>query len=438
MHAPLPVPSADHGRVRPARRQFLRAGPLIAASLAAPALPAAAQSAAGPGERWCATWGTAPAGPAPAASVQNYTSQTLRLVVRTSIGGSRVRVRLSNEMGSTALRIGAASIALRASGAGVIQSTQRQLSFGGQSAITIPAGAPALSDPVDFALPAQADLAISLYLPGAAEATTIHNTALQTGYVSPAGDYTSTVAMPVSRSVSYWPFLTEVDVAAAVPALVALGDSLTDGVGSIGNTNRRWPDYLARRLQSALGAGGRIGVVNRGLSGNLMLSDYATALTAGRDTLERFDRDVLATCGVRYLSVFIGINDICYSPGSNPIPVADLIAGYRQLIARARAREIMVIGATLPPMEGFKYYTNAREAVRRAANDWIRGSGEFDAVTDVELALRDPDAPGRILPAYDSNDHLHPNDAGYQAIANAFPLAPFVSATTPPLEFSYR
>jgi len=191
-------------------------------------------------------------------------------------------------------------------------------------------------------------------------------------------------------------------------------------------------------MKSALGAGGRIGVVNRGLRGHLILSDYATALTAGRDTLERFDRDVLATCGVRYLSVFIGINDICYSPGSNPIPVADLIAGYRQLIARARAREIMVIGATLPPMEGFKYYTNAREAVRRAANDWIRGSGEFDAVTDVELALRDPDAPGRILPAYDSNDHLHPNDAGYQAIANAFPLAPFVSATTPPLEFSYR
>lgn len=437
MHAPLPVPSDNHGRPRPARRQFLRAGPLIAgAGLALSALPAAAQP--GAGERWCATWGTAPAGPPPANNILSSTSQTLRLVVRTSIGGARVRIRLSNEMGSAPLRIGAASIALRSSGAGVAQASLRPLSFGGQSAITIPAGAPALSDAVDLSVPAQADLVVSLYLPNAAQATTVHDLALQTGYLSPAGDYTSTVLMPVSRTLSFWPFLTEVDVAATAPELVALGDSLTDGARSSGNSNRRWPDYLARRLQSSLGAGGRIGVVNRGISGNLLLGDYATAPLAGRDTLERFDRDVLSTSGVRYLAVLIGINDICYSPSSNPIPVADLIAGYRQLIARAHAREITVIGATLPPMEGFVYYTAAREAVRRAANDWIRGSGEFDAVADVELALRDPANPYRILERYDSGDHLHPKDAGYEAMANAFPLAPFVSATTPPLEFSYR
>jgi lysophospholipase L1-like esterase len=360
--------------------------------------------------------------------MQSYTDQTLRLVVRASIGGNRVRIRVSNEMGSTPLRIGRASIALRTSGATI--ATPRPLTFGGLASITIPAGAPMLSDPVDLALPAQADLAVSLYLPGTAQASTIHNVALQTSYVSTSGDHTSSLILPVSRSIGYWPFLTEVDVAAPVPALVALGDSITDGARSTSNANRRWTDHLARRLQSALGAAGRIGVVNRGISANQLLSDYPTALLAGRDTLERFDRDVLSTAGVRYLVALIGINDISYSPGSNPIPVADLIAGWRQLIARAHAQDLTVIGATLPPFEGFVYYTPAREAVRRAANNWLRASGEFDALFDVEAALRDPANPTRILPAYDSGDHLHPNDAGYQAMANAMPLAPFLSAST--------
>ena len=435
MHEHLPVPPSGPA-ARPARRNFLRAGPLLAASLAVPALPARAQS--GAGERWSATWGAAPAGPPPSASTQSFTSQTLRLVVHTSIGGNRVRVRFSNEMGSTPLRIGAASIGVRSSSSAVLQSTLRTLSFGGQEAITIPAGAPALSDPVELAVPAQADLAISLYLPGTVQATTIHDMALTSSYLSPAGDYTSSVSMPVSRSITSWPFLTEVDVDGAASTLVAIGDSLTDGARSTGNVNRRWPDYLVRRLQASLGAGGRIGVVNRGISANLLLNDYATALIAGRDVLERFDRDVLATAGVRYLAVLIGINDISYSSGSNPIPAADLIAGYRQVIARAHAHGITVIGATLPPMEGFVYYTAAREAVRRAANSWIRYSGEFDAVADIEAALRDPNDPAHILPLYDSGDHLHPNDAGYQAMASAFPLAPFVAATTPPLDFLNR
>ena len=435
MHEHLPVPPSGPA-ARPARRNFLRAGPLLAAGLAAPALPARAQS--GAGERWSATWGAAPAGPPPSASTQSFTSQTLRLVVHTSIGGNRVRVRFSNEMGSTPLRIGAASIGVRSSSSAILQATLRTLSFGGQSAITIPAGAPALSGPVELAVPAQADLAISLYLPGTVQASTIHDMALTSSYLSPAGDYTSSVSMPVSRSITSWPFLTEVDVDGAASTLVAIGDSLTDGARSTGNVNRRWPDYLVRRLQASLGAGGRIGVVNRGISANLLLNDYATALIAGRDVLERFDRDVLATAGVRYLAVLIGINDISYSSGSNPIPAADLIAGYRQVIARAHAHGITVIGATLPPMEGFVYYTAAREAVRRAANSWIRFSGEFDAVADIEAALRDPNDPARILPLYDSGDHLHPNDAGYQAMANAFPLAPFVAATTPPLDFLNR
>ena len=417
---------AERRRAGPSRRQFLAAGPAIGAALSLPTLPARAQ--ASPSERWCATWGTAPAGPPPSGNVQSFSGQTLRLVARASIGGSRVRVRISNEMGSTPLRIGRASIGLRTSGASI--ATPRPLTFGGQEAMTIPAGAPVLSDPVDLAVPAQADLAVSLYLPGAVQATTIHDAAFQTNYISSAGDYTSTLSLPVARTISSWPFLTEIDIAAPVPAIVALGDSITDGARSTTNANRRWPDYLARRLQSALGAAGRIGVVNRGISANLLLNDYPSALLAGRDTLERFDRDVLATAGVRYLIALIGINDICYSSGSNPIPAADLIAGWRQLIARARARDIRVIGATLPPFEGFVYYTAAREAVRRSANNWLRASSEFDGLVDVESTLRDPANPGRILPAYDSGDRLHPNDAGYQAIANAVPLAPFVSSST--------
>ena len=410
------------------RRALLKSGPLLAASLAVPALPARAQS--GSPVRWCATWGAAPAGPPPSGSIQTYSGQTLRLIVRTSIGGNRVRIRVSNEMGSTPLRIGRASIALRSSGAAVNQASLRELRFGGAASVTIPARAPAISDPLDLVVPAQADLAISLYLASSAQGTTLHNAALQSGYVSPGGDYTSTISMPVSRSLSSWPFLTQVDVNAAAPCLVALGDSITDGQGSTMNANRRWPDYLARRLQASLGAAGRIGIVNRGISGNSMLTDYPNALLAGYAALERFDRDVLATSGVRFLVAFIGINDICYSSGSNPIPAAELIAGYRQLISRAQARDITIIGATLPPFEGFVYYTAARDGVRRAVNDWMRASGEFDALLDVEAALRDPGRPARVLPTFDSGDHLHPSDAGYQAIASAVPLAPFVSSGT--------
>lgn len=422
----------DASAAGPRRRAFLKAGPVLAASLAAnlaaPARPAHAQNSGA--VRWCATWGTAPAGPPPAASIQTFTNQTLRLIVHASIGGRRVRIRVSNEMGATPLRIGRASIALRSSGAAVQPASLRELRFGGVAAITIPAGAPALSDALELPLPNGADLAISLYLPGSVQATTLHNAALQTSYLSVAGDYSTAGALPVARTLGFWPFLTEVDVDAAAHCVVALGDSITDGQGSSANTNNRWPDHLARRLQGALGAAGNIGVVNRGISANLLLNDYSTALLAGHDTLERFDRDVLATAGLRYLIALIGINDICYSPGSNPIPAAELIAGYRQLIARAQAREVVIIGATLPPFEGFVYFTPAREAVRRAVNDWLRRSGEFDAVLDTDLALRNPASPTRMLPSYDSGDHLHPNNAGYLAIANAVPLAPFTTAST--------
>ena len=405
--------------VHPGRRRFLLSGPVLAGALAA---APAAMAQAWRGEGWTATWGCAPAGPPPAASTTTFNGQTIRLIVRASIGGNRLRVRLSNEMGSTPLTIGAAQIGLRASGSSVVAGSSHPLTFGGSTSVTIPSGAPALSDPVPLAIPPHADLAVSLYFPGSVPATTLHGLALQATYVSSAGNFTANPTMPVSGSTGNWPFLTEIDVDGAAPCIVAIGDSITDGVGSTSHLNRRWPDYLARRLQAELGAYGRIGVVNRGISGNQLLREEAGAPLAGRDVLERFDRDVLATAGVRAVVACIGINDICYSSGASLIKPAELIAGYRQIIARAHTHGVVAIGATLPPFTGFVYYNEAREAVRRAANDWMRGTGEFDLLLDWEAVLRDPEAPGRLRADYNSKDWLHPNDAGYEAMAGAVPL----------------
>ncbi len=405
------------------RRGFLQTGPLLAAALALPAaLPARAA------DRWTATWGAAPAGPPPAASTVRLSGQTLRLVVHASVGGSRARIRISNEMGGTPLNIGAARIALRSSGAVTVAGTDRQLLFGGRSSIAIAAGAAVLSDGVDFNVPPFSDLAVSLYLPGTSRLTTLHNAALQTSYISTAGNTSALQGLPVQRSIATWPFLTEVDVGgpyaglSALQSVVALGDSITDGQASTANANRRWPDMLARRLQLEGGVTGNIGVVNRGISANSLLKDYPEAMLAGQRALLRFDRDVAATSGVRWMVVLIGINDIVYSSGANPVPVDSLVNGHLRLVAKARARGIKAIGATLTPFEGHGYYTAARENVRRRFNDWLRSSGSHDAVVDFDLALRDPARITRLRAGFDSGDHMHPNNAGYQAMAQAVPL----------------
>ncbi|MGF6274508.1 lysophospholipase L1-like esterase [Massilia sp. UYP11] len=423
-----PTPSAshfkgDHGVDRN-RRRILLGAPVLAGALAAPIADVRAQ--AGQPERWSAGWGCAPAGPPPSASMLTFTDQTLRLIVRTSLGGDRVRIRLSNEMGDTALRLASAHVGLRAGGAVVTAGTSRQLTFAGRTAVVIPAGAPVLSDPVSLPVAPLADLAISLYFPGTVQASTIHNAAYQASYASTTGNFGAQASFPVQRAFASWPFLTEVDVDRVAPVLVAVGDSVTDGVGSTSNGNRRWPDFLARRIQVELGSN-RIGVVNRGIAANRLLADTPTTLLAGKDLLERFDRDVLSTAGVRGLAVLIGINDIVYSPSSAPIPVDDLIAGYLQLVARAHLHGIPVLGATLPPFLGFVYYTPAREAVRQAVNAWMRSALPFDLLADVDLALRDPDVPQRLRAAYDSGDRLHPNDVGYEALAATVPL-PALSA----------
>ena len=378
---------------------------------------------------WSTTWGTAPAGPPPAARLLAFTDQTLRLIVHTSNGGNRVRIRLSNEMGSTPLKIGSAHIGVRSSGAVLAPYSGRYLTFNGLRTITIAAGARAVSDAVELNVPALADLAVSVFLPGASAATTIHDNAFQTSYISTPGDFTSSPSMPVKTAIGSWPFLTGVDLDLAAPVIVAFGDSITDGLKSTPNANRRWPDYLAQRLQSR-GAAGRVGIVNRGISANQLLTTETGGLLAGRAGLERYERDVLSTPGVRAVIVLIGINDISYHSAS----AARLADGYRQLIARGRARGIKVYGATLLPFESSPYYTATREAIRQAVNSWIRTSGAFDGIVDFDATLRDPSRPVRLLPAYDSGDHLHPNDAGYQRMANAVPLSYVLKSLPGPAE----
>ena len=411
-------------------------GRLAGAAIAAVFVLSQPAAIAQPAGQWVATWGTAPAGSPLAAATQTFNDQTVRMIVHTSVGGSKVRVRISNELGAVPLRIGAARVALRDSASAIAPGTDRVLTFSGSAAIAIPPGAPMLSDPVALDVPAGADLAVSIHLPGETQATTSHGSAFQTSYVSAAGDFTAAPDLPIDRKITFWPFLTQVDVLARGPAeaIVAFGDSITDGAITTLDANRRWPDVLARRLRAAGHA--NVGIVNRGIGGNRLLRDPGVHPMFGRAALARFERDVLATTGVRHLVVLIGINDIGH-PGSDSAPPAeavaagDLIAGYRQLIARARAHGIKVVGATLTPFEGTvfpRYYSEPKEQVRVVVNAWIRNGKEFDGVIDFDLALRDPDRHARVLPAYDSGDHLHPNDAGMQAMAEAIPLGLFGGA----------
>lgn len=426
----------------------VRARSRLAPLLLAAALTLAAQlaSARGTEPRWVASWAAAPAGPPAPTEMFRFRQQTVRLIVHTSIGGSQLRIRLSNEHGSVPLRIGGAQIALRLAGADIVPGSSRALTFSGSPTVVIPAGAPALSDPVGLSVPPMSDVAVSLYLPGESLGTTVHGLAYQTSYLSVAGNFAEAPEFPIQQSMTSWPFLTELDVLASSldVAVVAVGDSITDGVATTVDANHRWPDFLARRLHArraardpdALHGQRAIGVANRGIGGNRLLRTLA-ASTVGPAGLVRFDRDVLATAGAEYLIVLLGINDIgfpgAFTPADETVTAEELIAGYRQLIARAHATRVMIFGGTLTPFEGSGppgFFTAAKEAVRQAVNHWMRSSGEFDAVIDFDLAIRDPAHPARMLPVFDSGDHLHPNDAGMQAMAAAIPLRLFSAQDT--------
>jgi lysophospholipase L1-like esterase len=298
------------------------------------------------------------------------------------------------------------------------------LTFGGDATGRILPGATIVSDAVDLSVPAVSDLVVDLYLPGelgtGPSPVTTHNGASQTNYLSPPGNHSGQAAMTVERTTGAWFLLARVEVAApaAAGAIVAFGDSITDGARSTADMNSRWPDHLARRL--AARPGRSMAVLNAGISGNQVLGDGA-----GVSALARFDRDVLMQTGVTHVIIMEGINDIGLAR-ANPSPTAaDLIAGHKQLIERARVRGLKVYGATLTPFEGAFYWTAEGEAKRQALNQWIRTSGAYDAVIDFDQVTRDPEAPTKFLPAYDSGDHLHPGDAGYRAMGEAVDLKLF-------------
>jgi len=351
-------------------------------------------------------------------------NQTVRQVVHVSIGGDRVRLVLSNAFGTAALAIGAAHVALRDRESAVVESSVKPVTFGGSATATILAGATLVSDPIDLTVPAVSDLMVDLYLPGelgtGPSPVTTHNGASQTNYLSAVGNHSGTAILPVERSAGAWFLLARVEVPApaGAKAVVAFGDSITDGARSTTDMNARWPDHLARRLAARQGPG--VAVLNAGISGNRVLGDGA-----GVSALARFDRDVLMQTGVTHVIVMEGINDIGIAR-ANPTPTAaDLIAGHTQLIERARARGLKVYGATLTPFEGAAYFTAEGEAKRQALNQWIRTGGAYDGVIDFDQVMRDPAAPAKFLPAYDSGDHLHPGDAGYKAMGEAVDLALF-------------
>lgn len=379
---------------------------------------------------WAATWTASPQaileaqGGLDPGVPGTLTDQTVRQILHVSVGGHALRIELSNAYGTAPLHIGEARIARTASGASIVQGSDRPLTFGGETQVTIPPGAPAISDPVELDIAALSDLTVSIYIPETTPTATFHWTGQQTGYLT-SGNCTSTVSLNAGSTFTARLFVSAVLVAnVAARSVAAFGDSITDGSSSSLDRNQRWPDLLAKRT-----APHRVGVVNAGISGNQLLLDGM-----GDSGIARFERDVLSQPGVEAAIVLLGINDIGgLQADASPPTANELIAGYRQLIAQAHSRGVRVLAGTLTPFEGALegladgYYTPEKERVRSSVNAWIRSSGEFDAVVDFDEALRDPEHPARIDAAYDSGDGLHPNDAGYQAMADAVNLHELLS-----------
>ncbi|KAA6120842.1 SGNH/GDSL hydrolase family protein [Cupriavidus cauae] len=409
---------------RALRQRWLRTCAAIALGTAA----LAAFATETPTAHWLPTWTASEqpvwqAGelPLPTGVPARLDNQTLRQIARISVGGARARLVLSNRYGREPVTIGAARIALAAGRGGIDARTDRAATFGGSPSITIPAGATVTSDAIELALPPLSELAVSLHLPKPFRPGGFHWDGRQTAWLAP-GDATRDATLPDATSFSGRLLLAAIEVEAShgAGAVVAIGDSITEGNGSTVDANRRWPDGLAARL-----APQGLAVLNAGISGGQLLRDGM-----GESALARFERDVLGQTGVRAVIVAIGINDIGW-PGSTfaartPLPdPAAMIEGYRALIRRSHERGIRAIGATITPFAGALAGTPIRgydapprkEALRQAINAWIRDSGEFDAVADFDAALRDPARPEAMLPRYDSGDHLHPGDAGYRRMA---------------------
>ncbi|MGC4027913.1 MAG: SGNH/GDSL hydrolase family protein [Steroidobacteraceae bacterium] len=407
--------------------RFMVWGVVLAAILVLPLQSTAADR--GTSGKWIATWAASPqapfGGPGGGLVVEG---QTIRERARVSVGGSHLRLRLSNEYCSRPLVLGAVTVGRPLDPATVAEGSLRQVTFGGRDSITVPPGAPIVSDALDFAVKAGEEISISIFLPEKVQSPTEHNLGLRTAIITPPGDFTRQTQVQAAARIESMLLVTAITVPAKAgqKLVVAFGDSITDGNTSTVDAERNWPGNFLRRLRSK-GLGDSIALVNHGIGGNQLLKDGA-----GQSALARFDRDVLGLPGVTHVIILEGINDIGW-PGArlgdfelaplSALPAAgDLIGAYRQMIERAHEHGIKVIGSTLTPFKGTDapgYYMDSKEPIRQAVNEWIRTSGAFDAVIDWDRTLRDPADPQRMLPRYAARDNLHPSDEGYQAMADA-------------------
>jgi lysophospholipase L1-like esterase len=373
-------------------------------------------------DNWTASWGASPVvgsdipgSTCPAGA--GLTKQTVRNVIFLSAGGDHIRIRLTNTFGNTSMSISRASVAVQASGADAVPGTLRELSFHGRHAVTLVAGGREFSDPVALRVAPLSTILVSVYVNSPTGPVTNHPFTAQGNYLA-TGDATLQDSGAGYSGTPCWMFVDGVDVTAAprvTGTVVAFGDSITDTANTTGNANHRWPDFLARRLDAVHGP--TLSVVNAGLGGNRLLADREGSPYYGVAGLTRFGRDALAQTGVRAVILLEGVNDIGFSASA-----ADIVAGYQQVIAAAHARRVPVFGATITPMRGSIIFTADRLRTWLDVNTWIRTSGAFDGVIDFAAATADPADPTTLNPAYDSGDHLHPNDAGTQAMANAVNL----------------
>ena len=426
------------------QKQFLRFTALVFAAGIFAAL-AMAQNAMPPGH-WVSAWSTAvhtprvfPGMPPPL----TLSNQTIREVVRPTIGGERVRVRLSNECGTEPVVLDSVHIALVNKDGSILPGTDRALTFDGRGTVQIPAGAPMLSDPVDLKIPQFADVAISIYVSKSTTPETFHLLGQRATFISGPGNLAGAADIPNAKELHSWYWLSDLEFwePESTHAIVTLGDSITDGFGATPGDYADWPDQMSDRLSESK-AGQQFAVDNEGIGGNRILYDGA-----GVSALARFDRDVLARPGVTEMILLEGINDIGW-PNMKPrmrngtmrknpfadqvVSADDLILGMKQIIARAHQHGIKVFGATMTPYEGADYFTPQGEKVREAVNQWIRTSGAFDGVFDFDAAVRDPAHPEQFREDYQHGDHLHPNAAGYKAMAATIDLGKLgVAEATP-------
>jgi lysophospholipase L1-like esterase len=410
--------------LKPSRRRFLMtvAAVVAVAVVAVPVSPWAYASEDPFDPREVATW-SAPMVQSTPSATNRINDQTLRLIAHVSIGGDRVRIKLSNRYGTAPLVIGAAQIGLRAAtgDSDIVPGSSKPLTFSGTTSFSMPIGSELMSDWIDFMVPALADLAVDLYLPGdtgtvsTGSPITGFNGAMQTNYVSTTGNHVGETPFPVASTRLQWPYLSEIDTRASHPTgtVVTFGDSITQGLRSTNNTNRRWPDVLARRIIDA-DAGNERGVANVGISGNRV---WTGGTNTNPSAMARIDRDVIAKTNATHVIQLLGINDI-----SGGATAAQVIAALGQMTARAHSVGLKIIGGTLTP---FGNAPDAREATRLEVNNWIRTTSEYDGYVDFDAAIRDPANPRRMLPQYDSGDSLHPSDAGYEAMGNAVDLSLF-------------